>query len=114
MKLMARFKQQIEGSPAMADPRPLGSGPPNHHGMPQLPIGQTETDKWPVLDLGVRPKVKLDAWELAIDGAVEEKLVLSWKDFLALEQVDDVSDFHCVTTWSRMNLAWRGVRFSAL
>ncbi len=33
---------------------------------------------------------------------------------MALPQVDDVSDFHCVTTWSRLNNHWRGVRFSTI
>ena len=28
--------------------------------------------------------------------------------------MDDVSDFHCVTTWSRYDNHWRGVRFSTL
>jgi hypothetical protein len=34
----------------MSDPQPLGSGPPNRHGMPKLPIEQVATEKWPVLD----------------------------------------------------------------
>ena len=29
---------------------------------------------------------------------------------MALPQVEDVSDFHCVTTWSRFDNHWRGVR----
>ena len=33
---------------------------------------------------------------------------------MALPQVDDVSDFHCVTTWSRYDNHWRGVRFRTL
>ena len=33
---------------------------------------------------------------------------------MRLPQVDDVSDFHCVTTWSRLNNRWRGVRFQTL
>ena len=33
---------------------------------------------------------------------------------MALEQVDDISDFHCVTTWSRMDLSWRGVLVSTV
>ena len=28
--------------------------------------------------------------------------------------MDDVSDFHCVTTWSRFENHWRGVRFRTL
>jgi hypothetical protein len=31
--------------------------------------------------------------------------------FLALPQAEDVSDFHCVTTWSPYDNQWGGVRF---
>jgi len=41
---------------------------------------------------------------------VEERLELDWKSFQALPQVEDTSDFHCVTGWSRLGLRWRGVR----
>ena len=33
---------------------------------------------------------------------------------MALPQAEDVSDFHCVTTWSRMDNHWKGVKFSTL
>jgi DMSO/TMAO reductase YedYZ molybdopterin-dependent catalytic subunit len=82
--------------------------------MPKLPIGQTETTKWPVLDLGHQPSVRLEDWQLAVDGACEAPFVLSWQEFMALEQAHDTSDFHCVTAWSRMDLRWVGVRFSDL
>ena len=29
---------------------------------------------------------------------------------MSLPQVEDVSDFHCVTSWSRLNNHWGGVR----
>jgi len=114
MRLRERFLERMKRTPGVADARPMGSGPPNRHGMPQLPPGQTETDKWPVLDLGRQPAVPLDRWKLVVDGAVEEPLALSWADFLALPQVEDVSDFHCVTAWSRLDLRWKGVRFETL
>jgi len=79
-----------------------------------LPIGQTPTHKWPVLDLGTKPDIPLDRWTLRVDGAVEEPLTLGWKDFLALPQVDDVSDFHCVTTWSKLDVEWKGVAFATV
>lgn len=113
-KLMARWEQRMQATPALADPRPQGSGPPNRHGMPQLPVGQTLTRKWPVLDLGRQPIVPKDRWELRVDGAVEEPVTLDWAAFMALPQVTDSSDFHCVTAWSRLNMQWVGVRFSTL
>ncbi len=93
---------------------PAGSGPANRHGMPQLPVGQHEVKNWPVLDLGEHPSIDLDEWRLDVGGRVEHPFTLTWQEFLALPQVEDVSDFHCVTTWSRYNNHWRGVRFSTI
>ena len=97
-----------------AGKRPEGSGPQNRHGMPVLPVGQHEVKNWPVLDLGEHPDVALSSWKLEVGGLVEHPFTLNWEQFLALPQVDDVSDFHCVTTWSRYNNHWRGVRFSTI
>ena len=94
--------------------RPEGSGPANQHGMPKLPVGQHVVKNWPVLDLGDSPEVPFDTWRLEIDGLVENPVALSWDQFLALPQADDVSDFHCVTTWSRFDNHWRGVRFKTI
>ncbi|MCU0449545.1 MAG: sulfite oxidase-like oxidoreductase [Bernardetiaceae bacterium] len=110
LKLKRRFEEQMANSPSLADPRPQGKGPQNRHGMPQVPVGQTVTAKWPVLDLGYHPNIPLDRWRLIVDGEVENPLMLTWDQLLALPQTDDVSDFHCVTTWSKLDMAWRGVR----
>jgi len=114
MKLRARFETQMAATPSVADERPQGKGPLNRHGMPTTPVGQTLTQKWPVLDLGYQPEVGLDRWRLTLDGEVENPVVLKWDDFMALPQTDDVSDFHCVTTWSKLNMDWKGVRFADL
>jgi len=110
MKLKARFEEKIQQTPSVADTRPMGSGNPNRHGMPVLPVGQTISKKWPVLDLGIQPDIDLDNWQLIVDGAVEYPLHLNWTDFMALPQTADTSDFHCVTTWSKLNMNWKGVR----
>ena len=47
---------------------PEGSGPPNRHGMPKLPVGQHEVKNWPVLDLGEQPNVPIESWKLEIGG----------------------------------------------
>lgn len=116
LKLRERFLERMRATPGLTDSEPLGSGPPNRHGMPKLPVGQTATapGKWPVLDLGRQPVIPLDQWQLRIDGACAHPTTLDWTNFLALEQVDDESDFHCVTTWSKLDMRWRGVRFSTL
>lgn len=112
LKLRERFQREIETSPSLADDAPMGTGPINRHGMPQLPPDQYETKKWPVLDLGLKPAVSKARWSLVVDGAVHAGRTLAWADLEGFEQVDDVSDFHCVTKWSRMNVAWRGVRLA--
>ena len=93
---------------------PEGAGPANRHGMPKLPVGQHEVKNWPVLDLGEQPQVSLDEWKLEVGGLVENPFTLTWEQFLALPQAEDVSDFHCVTTWSRYDNHWRGVRFKTI
>ena len=93
---------------------PQGSGPPNRHGRPRLPVGQHEVRNWPVLDLGDVPSISTAEWRLEVGGHVENAVTLTWEAFLELPQVEDVSDFHCVTTWSRFDNRWKGVRFRTL
>jgi DMSO/TMAO reductase YedYZ molybdopterin-dependent catalytic subunit len=114
LKLRQRFLAKMQASPSMSDQRPQGTGPLNRHGMPKLPVGQTETTSWPVLDLGVKPDIDKSSWSLIVDGAVNAPLRFDFAQFLNLPQVEDVSDFHCVTTWSLMDSKWKGVSFATL
>lgn len=114
LKLKARFEEKMLNSPSVADSKPMGTGEINRHGMPKLPVGQVKTVKWPVLDLGFKPDISHQKWKLTIDGEVENPVVLNWDDFMNLPQTEDVSDFHCVTTWSRMDVPWIGVRLTDL
>ncbi len=114
LRLKERFEAKSLATPSQSDPRPQGSGPQNRHGMPQLPPGQVVAKGWPVLDLGRKPIVNPEDWKLTIDGACKHPTELDWEAFMALPQCDDVSDFHCVTTWSKFDVPWRGVRFSEL
>lgn len=80
----------------------------------RLPPGQKLTTGFPVLDLGVQPEIPLTEWTLTLDGLVEKPTSLSWEQFNGLPQVTDVSDFHCVTTWSKYDCQWSGVAFTTL
>lgn len=80
----------------------------------RLPPGQKLTTGFPVLDLGVQPEVPLADWTLALDGLVARPATLTWDQFNALPQVTDVSDFHCVTAWSKYDCKWGGVAFTTL
>jgi DMSO/TMAO reductase YedYZ molybdopterin-dependent catalytic subunit len=75
----------------------------------RLPPGQHLVRDWPVLDLGVQPKIDLAQWELRVFGAVAEQMSWDWAGFNALPQRREVTDIHCVTTWSRFDNQWDGV-----
>lgn len=69
MKLQRHvLKRRSKQTPSVADEKPMGKGNLNRHGMPVIPVGQTITQKWPVLDLGIEPDISLREWRLSIDG----------------------------------------------
>ncbi len=115
-ELRARFGEKMRATPSLADAQPQGDGPPNRHGMPKEPPGQNVLEKqaWPVLDLGETPEVSTERWRLVVDGACASPLSLSFTDLLALPQTDAEADFHCVTGWSMLDLAFRGVRLETI
>jgi DMSO/TMAO reductase YedYZ molybdopterin-dependent catalytic subunit len=80
----------------------------------RVPPGQTLTTKFPVLTYGDTPHVDLATWDLQTAGLVQTPLRLSWSEFRALPETESTSDFHCVTTWSRLDNRWRGVSFSEI
>lgn len=80
----------------------------------RLPPGQTLTEKFPVLDLGVQPLFLPDKFRLTIDGAVRNPVSLSLDDLRELPSLEMTADFHCVTHWSRYDLHWTGIPFEVL
>jgi len=75
----------------------------------RIPPGQTVTDDFPVLHHGSVPEIDLATWRFRIFGRVEEPLEMTYDEFRSLPSVTQVSDFHCVTTWSRLDNRWEGV-----
>jgi DMSO/TMAO reductase YedYZ molybdopterin-dependent catalytic subunit len=112
--LRKRFGAAMQGTPSLSDSAPQGEGPKNRHGMPQVPPRQNVLSSWPVLDCADQPVISTERWELRIEGEVEEPLRFNWADFQALPQAEDVSDFHCVTGWSKLDMRWEGVPFETL
>lgn len=80
----------------------------------RLPPGQHLAKTFPVLDLGIQPAVAPTEWTLVIRGEVENPITIDWQQFRSLSRSRNVSDFHCVTKWSLMDLAWEGVAFRTL
>jgi len=78
----------------------------------RLPPVQSLTLKWPVLHVGDVPRIIEERWDFTILGMVEEPKKFTWKESRALPQSEVISDFHCVTRWSRLDNRWKGVLFT--
>lgn len=80
----------------------------------KLPAGQYETDKFPRFGLSQfanRFPKEIDKIELKIEGDVENIFVVSNELIKELEEVEQISDFHCVTTWTYKSIKWKGYKF---
>ena len=108
---LAKYRKAILEQKKWDNELPQGEGPLNRDGNPKQPPGQRIVTNWPVLDLGFQPKIDEEDWSLTVSGLVENPKAFLWEEFMALPQVEDVSDFHCVTSWSRLDNHWKGVRF---
>ena len=81
----------------------------------RVPPGQKLTENFPVLDLGVKPKFHEKHWRFVAEGEVAQPLDVGWEEFQQLApKVEQTSDFHCVTTWSKLDVAWAGLRYADL
>ncbi len=75
----------------------------------RIPQGQSRVSDFPVLDIGIRPKVARLTWSLRLFGLVGAETTLDWNAFMALPQTKVASDMHCVTRWSQLDMDWEGV-----
>jgi DMSO/TMAO reductase YedYZ molybdopterin-dependent catalytic subunit len=81
---------------------------------PTLPPGQREIAGFPRFGLtpfAVRFPKTIETIKLQIAGDVETPIEVG-KELDLVARVEQCSDFHCVTTWTRRALRWSGIRFS--
>lgn len=81
--------------------------------MKNLPPGQVASDIFPRFGLpqyANRFPYEVDKIEFSIGGDLEEFEVS--KELLLLPRTNQVTDFHCVTTWSKLGLNWSGYKFN--
>ena len=109
---LIEYRKAFQKKQALQGETPQGEGELNRDGNPKTPPGQRVVESWPVLDLGVTPELDEITWNLTVSGLVKTVKTFNWEEFLKLPQTTDLSDFHCVTTWSRLNNNWKGVKFS--
>ncbi|CAN1212623.1 sulfite oxidase-like oxidoreductase [Tumidithrix helvetica PCC 7403] len=75
----------------------------------RVPPGQRLTNGFPIMTYGTTPQVTTEEWQFKVWGLAKE-ITLSWSDLMALPQHDFTIDFHCVTTWSKLDVQWTGVK----
>ncbi len=105
---MPDWKKLIAGKIAVAKKGSAVPGKLNDNA--RVPPGQKQVDNFPVLDMGIKPEIPLEKWQLKVFGLVEKEVALDWQAFQALDHITDTSDFHCVTRWSQLDMDWQGVR----
>lgn len=80
-----------------------------------LPPGQRERGDFPRFGMktfaGFVPERDCQV-SLPVTGALHMPLTLDAQALARLPRVEQVSDFHCVTSWSRRQLNWSGHRFA--
>ncbi len=104
---MPDWKKLIEGKISLAK---RGAAPSQAGENPRIPAGQKQVNNFPILDLGIKPEISLSDWRLRVFGLVSQEVKLNWSQFTEMPQITDVSDFHCVTRWSQLDMDWQGVR----
>lgn len=82
---------------------------------PRVPPGQHLVTSFPVLHAGPVPAFDPGAWRFSIFGLVDAEKSYTYEEFtsgtvLPISTVK--ADFHCVTTWSKLDNVWEGVKFT--
>ena len=80
----------------------------------RLPPGQYLVRDFPVLSAGPTPHLSTDRWEFTITTETGQVHKWSWAELLALPAEDVTVDIHCVTKWTKLDTAWRGVAIDTL
>ena len=81
----------------------------------RLPPGQYDTgSSWPSLTAEATPRIDLDSWTMSVDGLVGRPQAWTWGEVQALPVSSYVGDIHCVTTWSKFDMTFRGVSVDTL
>ena len=80
-----------------------------------LPPGQYDTGpSWPVLSAEATPRLDTAAWTFRVEGLVDEETTWTWEQFLSLPSDTYEGAIHCVTSWSKFDMRWRGVSVDTL
>ncbi|HUR51050.1 MAG TPA: sulfite oxidase-like oxidoreductase [Mycobacteriales bacterium] len=80
----------------------------------RIPPGQYLPRGWPALHYGPVPRFKPESWDLRVFGALASELRWSWDELGDLPMSELTADFHCVTKFTVLDNAWRGLACTTL
>jgi DMSO/TMAO reductase YedYZ molybdopterin-dependent catalytic subunit len=80
----------------------------------RVPPGQYVTRDFPVLSAGLTPHTRLTEWDFTLRGLFDAPVSWTWEELLALPSETITVDIHCVTKWSKLDTAWKGVSLDTL
>jgi DMSO/TMAO reductase YedYZ molybdopterin-dependent catalytic subunit len=100
----------------LPQPGPHTLDPPSRTGDDRLAPGQRRVHGLPVLHVGSPPPPRaVEDVELVVTGLVAgRRHVVGWDLLSSLPAVTTTVDIHCVTAWSRLDVAWTGVTVRSL
>ena len=82
---------------------------------PNLPPGQYDIGQsWPVLSAEATPTLDTATWTFRVEGLVEQETTWTWDQLRALPADAYEGPIHCVTSWSKFDMHWRGVSVDTL
>ena len=94
------------------NPPKVGRGQETPEGI--LPPGQTKVNSLRVLSVSSAPNIEAEDWRFVVDGLVDNPIDISLEEFFNLPAVTRVTDFHCVTGWTKFDNVWKGVSFETI
>ncbi|HSZ38948.1 MAG TPA: sulfite oxidase-like oxidoreductase [Trebonia sp.] len=80
----------------------------------RVPPGQYLTEGFPVLSAGPTPHTPTPEWTFSIRQDGKTLKSWTWAEIQALPAETPTVDIHCVTRWSKLDTAWRGVSIDTL
>ncbi len=80
----------------------------------RVPPGQVVTQGYPILHAGSVPNLSKENWSIRIYGEVVNELNFDYEKLLQLRHTIQTNDIHCVTSWSKLDTIWEGIKFTDL
>jgi DMSO/TMAO reductase YedYZ molybdopterin-dependent catalytic subunit len=80
----------------------------------RLPPGQYLERGFPILQTGPTEIVNTATWQFTITTEKGSRHSWTWEQFRALPSEEVTTDIHCVTQWTKLDTAWRGVSCDVL